>query len=40
MQEQKRKLMYDKEDITITRMLNFETGRQIADMEKKINESV
>ena len=26
--------MYDKEDITITRMLNLETGRQIAATEK------
>jgi ABC-type phosphate transport system auxiliary subunit len=27
MQDQKKKLMYDKEEITITRMLNIETGR-------------
>lgn len=27
MQEQKRKLIYDKEEITITRMLNLETGK-------------
>jgi hypothetical protein len=26
--------MYEKEDITITRMLNLETGRQLADLEK------
>ena len=38
MQEQKRKLMYDKEDITITRMLNNETGRQIAEISKNTEE--
>lgn len=26
--------MYTKEDITITRMLNLETGRQAAEIEK------
>jgi chromosome segregation ATPase len=40
LQEQKRKLMYDKEDITITRMLNFESGRQIADIDKNTEECV
>jgi hypothetical protein len=34
LQEQKRKLIYDKEEITITRMLNIETGRMMADLEK------
>ena len=38
MQEQKRKLIYDKEEITITRMLNIETGRQMADLEKNTAE--
>ena len=38
LQEQKRKLMYDKEDITITRMLNLESGRQIADIDKNTEE--
>lgn len=38
LQEQKRKLMYDKEDITITRMLNLESGRQIADIYKNTEE--
>ena len=39
MQEQKRKLIYDKEEITITRMLNIETGRQMADLEKNTYEA-
>jgi hypothetical protein len=30
--------MYDKEDITITRMLNLETGRQLSNMEKNMDE--
>ena len=38
MQEQKRKLIYDKEEITITRMLNIETGRQMADLDKNTGE--
>ena len=40
MQEQKRKLIYDKEEITITRMLNIETGRQMADLEKNTQDTV
>ena len=31
--------MYDKEDITITRMLNLETGRQIANIDKNTEEN-
>lgn len=27
-------MIYDKEEITITRMLNIETGRQMADLER------
>jgi hypothetical protein len=34
LQEQKRKIIYDREEITITRMLNIETGRQMGEIEK------